>query len=236
MFVTRMIGAAALLVLSTGLVAAAPAAVKSSAKVRAGPGPKYPVVATLPRGAVVDVQGCARAWCRVEQGYVARSVLRLAGTPPAVVAAPGYVEDYYEGPTYFGDDYYPGYAYGPGVGVYVSPGHHRPGGPGWAGRPPRGPGWDGNPPQSPGVNPGIKPKGAFGQVGRPGGFAGGAPGGFAGGAPGGFRGGAVGGFRGGAGGSFGGGAGGGFSGGGRGGGGTVGAAPAGGAIGGGGKK
>jgi hypothetical protein len=230
MFVTRMIGAAALLVLSTGLVAAAPAAVKSSAKVRTGPGPKYPVVATLPRGAVVDVQGCTRAWCRLEQGYVARSVLRLAGTPPAVAAAPGYVEDDYEGPTYFGDDYYPGYAYGPGVGVYVSPGwrhgrhwrhgQHRPGGPGWAGRPPRGPGWAGNPPQSPGVNPGIKPKGAFGEVGPGGGFAGGAPGGFRGGAAGGFRGGAPGGF----------------SGGGRAGGGTVGAAPAGGGIGGGGGK
>ena len=104
MFVTRMIGAAALLVLSTGLVAAAPAAVKSSAKVRAGPGPKYPVVAMLARGVVVDVQGCTRSWCRVDEGYVARSMLRLGGAPPAVAAAPGYVEDYYEGPTYFGDD------------------------------------------------------------------------------------------------------------------------------------
>jgi SH3 domain-containing protein len=229
MLVTKILGAVALLALTTAIAAAAPATVRSSANVRAGPGTNYPVVATLPPGSVVDVEGCTGSWCQVEQGYVARSLLRLAGTPPAVAAAPVYQEEQ----TYFYDDdpsYYPGYAYGPGVGIYVPPrwhrrhpGWHRP--PGWAGRPPRGPGWAGNPPAGgppPGVNPGIKPKAAFGQTGAPG-FAGGVGGGFRGGMGGG-------GFRGGVG-------GGGIGAGGMRGGGSVGAAPAARAAGGGiGKK
>jgi hypothetical protein len=220
MLAKKMLGAAVLLSLSAGLAAAAPATVKTNASVRQGPGTNYPVIATLRRGSVVDVEGCMRSWCQVDQGYVARSVLALAGTPPAVAVAPGYGEGYpgydegYGGPSYFSDYDYPGYGYGygygPGVGVYVPPrgrhghfGRHRPGGPGWAGNPPRGPGWAGNPQAPGGVSPGVKPRAAFGQVGRPGGFAGGAPGGFRGGAGGGFAGGA-----------------------GAGGGGTVGSAPA----------
>jgi uncharacterized protein YraI len=217
---TKLLCAAALLAVSTGLAAATPATVQKSTKVRAGPGAGYPVVASLPRRSVVDVAGCTRGWCQIDwqgrQGYVVRSALALAGTPPAVAAAPGYYEGYYDSPTYFGPDYYdyPGYAYGPGVGVYVSPrwhrGHHgwrhRPGGPGWAGHPPRGPGWTGNTPAPGAVSPGgvKQPRAAFGQVGGATGFRGGA-------ATGGFRGGGA---------AMGGGFGGGMRGG------TVGSAPA----------
>src|SRR5262245_40304027 len=102
MLATKMLGVVVLLTLSAGLAAAAPATVKKSTSVRQGPGTHYPVVAKLRRGAVVDVAGCARSWCQVDRGYVARSVLALGGGAPAVAVAPGYVDDYYEGPSYFG--------------------------------------------------------------------------------------------------------------------------------------
>jgi uncharacterized protein YraI len=193
MFVARMTGAAALLALSTGIAAAVPAPVERTANVRAGPGTGYPVVATLRRGTVVDVEGCTGGWCVVDwsggQGYMARSVLALGDAPPAVAVVPG--PTYYQGPSYYYDDYpgfdYPGYALAPGVAVDVGPRWRhrhwrgrwqdrpgRPGRPDWAGRP-GGPGWAGRPPQprpQPGMGAGPAGK-SFGQVGRPG-FGGGA--------------------------------------------------------------
>ena len=142
-------GVAAILAFSTTLAAAAPAALERNANVRAGPGTNYPVIATLPAGATVDVNGSTGSWCQVNtsagQGFVACSL--LGGGSGAVAVAPGYGYD---------DDYYDyGYAYGPGVGVYVAPGHrhwrHRHGWRGhdgrgnWAGRPDIGRGnWTGN--------------------------------------------------------------------------------------------
>jgi uncharacterized protein YraI len=182
MFVARMTGAAALLALSTGIAAAVPAPLDRTANVRAGPGTNYPVVATLRRGTVVDVEGCSGAWCVIDwsggQGYVARSVLALGDAPPAVAVVPG--------PTYYYDDYpgfdYPGYALAPGVGVDVGHRwrhrhwrgrwHDRPGRPDWAGRPGR-PDWTGRPSQPGMVGPAGPAGKSFGQVGRPG-FGGGA--------------------------------------------------------------
>jgi uncharacterized protein YraI len=140
---TRLLGAAAILALSTGLAAAAPAALERSGNVRAGPGTNYPVIATLPAGSVVDVAGCPGSWCQVEteagEGFVARSLLAFGGGGgPAVAVAPG---GYYDDDDY---GYGYGYGYGPGVGVFVAPGHrhwrHRHGwrgrdGGNWAGRP-----------------------------------------------------------------------------------------------------
>jgi uncharacterized protein YraI len=169
-----MLSAAAFLAVSTALAAAAPATVQKTANVRSGPGTNFPVVASLRSGSVVDVGGCGGSWCRIESaaasGYMARSLLALGGTPPAVAVAPV--------PAYEYDDYpgfdYPGYAYGPVDAITIVPRHrhrwrnwhHRPGG-GWAGRPPRPP-VVGVPS---GGGGGVK---SFGQAGR-GGFGGGAP-------------------------------------------------------------
>jgi len=136
--VTRLLlGAAAVLALSSGL-AAAPATVEPSAKVRAGPGTAYRVVATLRRGAVIDVGGCSGGWCEVawrgRPGYVARTFLAFnSGSAPADVPpeSASYEDDYP------GFDY-PGYAYAPAGGVPAAPRwqryrgrsigwHHRPG-------------------------------------------------------------------------------------------------------------
>jgi uncharacterized protein YraI len=157
MMMKQLLGAAALLALSTGLAAATPAAVERSANVRSGPGTGYPVIATLPPGTVVDAGPCTN-WCRIAwsegEGYMARSLLALGAGPPAVAVGPApYYDDYYD------DDYpYFGYAYGPSVGVYVPPRRwyrHRPGRPGWGNRPGR-PGWGGRPPI--GGSPGGTPK------------------------------------------------------------------------------
>jgi uncharacterized protein YraI len=171
MFMPRMLGAAAALALSTGIAAAVPATVETDANVRTGPGTGNPVIATLPAGTVVDAGPCT-SWCRIAfdggEGYMARSLLALGGSPPAVAVGPTYYDD-----DYYYDDYpYFGYAYGPSIGFIHRDrrwrhrhgdgrwGNHRPGRPGWGGRPPVG----GNP-------GGGAPK--IGQSVRPGGFAGG---------------------------------------------------------------
>jgi hypothetical protein len=124
MVITRIVGAAALFALSAGMAQATPVTIAHGVKVRSGPGTHYRVVARLPRGSVVDVRTCPGRWCEVAwrggQGYVAATQIAGAGAP-AVAVAPG--------PAYY-DDYpgfeYPGYAYGPDVGVFVGPawGHH----------------------------------------------------------------------------------------------------------------
>jgi len=119
-----LLGAAAVLALSTGLVAA-PATVEPSAKVRAGPGTTYKVVATLPRGAVIDVGGCSGGWCEVawrgRPGYVARTLLAFNSG-----SASG---DFVPGSGSYEDDYpgfdYPGYAYVPSGAVPPLPRWHR---------------------------------------------------------------------------------------------------------------
>lgn len=74
--------------------AALAAPVTSPANVRSGPSTKWPVVATIPAGADVQVLNCGggwkRDWCRVSyggmKGYVAAGVLAPAGKN--VVVAP----------------------------------------------------------------------------------------------------------------------------------------------------
>jgi uncharacterized protein YraI len=176
MLMKSLLGAAAVLALSTGLAAAVPAEVQRTGHVRSGPGTGHPVVATLPAGTVVDVGRCT-SWCRVAfeggEGYMARSLLALGGTPPAVAVGPTYYDDYYDDYPYFG------YAYGPSIGfVHRHPhwrhrhghGHwsHGPGRPGWGGRPPVG----GNPGSGPKVGQSVRPGGGF--AGGGGSFSGGA--------------------------------------------------------------
>lgn len=122
---TTLLAAASALVLSAGAAAAAPATVESAVNMRAGPGPQYEVIATIPGGATVDVAGCTGSWCQVsfagESGFASRSYLQMAAGAPVAVA-PGYAYD--DTPYY--DDYYDyGYDYGPSVGIFVGPRDHR---------------------------------------------------------------------------------------------------------------
>ena len=115
------------LLLSAAAAAAAPAVTEAPLNLHARASARSVVIGTVPGGATVDVRGCIRSWCRVrfgrEIGFAPRRLLALAGGPPVVAAAPGYV---YDEPYY---DYYDyGYDYGPSVGVFVGPGgrfHHR---------------------------------------------------------------------------------------------------------------
>ncbi|MBU6527070.1 SH3 domain-containing protein [Methylocystis sp. MJC1] len=74
--------------------AATAAPVTSPANVRSGPGVKWPVIATIPAGADVQVLQCGggwkRDWCKVSfgqtSGYVAAGVLAPSGND--VIVAP----------------------------------------------------------------------------------------------------------------------------------------------------
>ena len=116
---TKLLGAAAVLLLSAGAAGAAPAVSRQDLNVRSGPGTQYGVVGVIQAGATVDVGGCQGSWCQVEfdggTGYANRSYLQLANTPSVgvVVQAPAY--DPYD------YDYDYGYSYGPGVGFYAGP-------------------------------------------------------------------------------------------------------------------
>ena len=90
----QMACAAGILLLSTGLVAAAPARVETDLNVRSGEGTGYPVVATMPAGATVDVSGCGDGWCYVRDygGFASASYLDVGDvvyrSRPTYVAPP----------------------------------------------------------------------------------------------------------------------------------------------------
>nr|WP_244423050.1 SH3 domain-containing protein [Bradyrhizobium sp. ORS 278] len=70
-----------LIAASTSLATAAPGLVRSSATMRAGPGPGFPMVERIPAGARVTIHGCIQggAWCDVsfagERGWIAARAL-----------------------------------------------------------------------------------------------------------------------------------------------------------------
>ncbi|CCD92416.1 conserved exported hypothetical protein [Bradyrhizobium sp. ORS 375] len=73
--------AALLVAASTSLATASPGLVRSSASMRAGPGPGFPLVNRIPAGTRVTIHGCIEggAWCDVsfagERGWVAAKAL-----------------------------------------------------------------------------------------------------------------------------------------------------------------
>ena len=154
---TKLLGAGAALLLSTGAALAVPATAQTDLNVRSGPGTQYQVVGSIQDGETVDVGSCTGSWCRVSfsggSGYASRRYLAMGGGAPgpAVAAAPYVYDDGdYNDYGYYDD----GYAYGPSAYIYANPRfrhrhhgwHGRPGwngGGNWAGRPGR-PG--GNPP------------------------------------------------------------------------------------------
>lgn len=77
--------AAAALVASVGSAAAIPAIVSADTALRARPGARSAILATIPAGAAVEVGPC-RAWCRVQYGPdvgFVPSPLLVAGTGAA---------------------------------------------------------------------------------------------------------------------------------------------------------
>ena len=109
---TKLLGAAAVLLLSAGAAAAAPAVSRADLNVRSGPGTEYGVVGVIQAGETVDVGGCKAAWCQVAfeggTGYANRSYLQMAGAPSAGVVVQAPVYDPYD------YDYDYGYSYGSG--------------------------------------------------------------------------------------------------------------------------
>jgi len=143
---TKLLGAGAALLLSTGAALAVPATAQTDLNVRSGPGTQYPVVGSIQGGETVDAGACTGGWCRVSfsggSGWASRSYLAMGGAVapgPAVAVSPYvYDDDYYDGYGYY--DY--GYSYGPSFGFYAGPrfghrfrGHSRWNGGNWAGRP-----------------------------------------------------------------------------------------------------
>src|SRR5882672_9770996 len=136
MLMKRMLTGAALVALSTGSAAAAPAVVEAGIDLRSGPGTQFAVVTVIPPGATVDVRGCDGRWCRVSfagvVGFADRGYLRLAGPFGAPAYGPAYAA--YERPYAFDDDYAeyhagyaPAYGYGyAGDYAYYDGGYYGP--------------------------------------------------------------------------------------------------------------
>lgn len=87
---------AAVAVMTAAVTAAAayPASVTAHLNMRTGPGPRYPIIGTLPPGARVGVDRCASNWCWIRwgrlAGYVNNRYLASAypGRPPVIVRPP----------------------------------------------------------------------------------------------------------------------------------------------------
>ncbi|MCB4768184.1 SH3 domain-containing protein [Ancylobacter sp. Lp-2] len=84
---TWLLGAG-LAVVGVTPAAAAPAAIRAVAELRAGPGGTYAVIGRLPAGTPVEATACAGGWCRTQYGYVAATLLGAAGQPALTAPAP----------------------------------------------------------------------------------------------------------------------------------------------------
>jgi len=95
-------------VISAGAALAYPASVMVDLNLRSGPGTGYGIVATMPAGAIVDVQNClSNGWCQVSfsggLGYASGNYLAGAQSQPGAVVVDS-------GPDYIAPEYYE-YAY-----------------------------------------------------------------------------------------------------------------------------
>ncbi|WP_052341562.1 SH3 domain-containing protein [Salinarimonas rosea] len=78
----QRLGLAAATCLVAGAAWAYPAEVSRDLNLRAGPGTNYQVIATMPGGVVVDVEGCRGSWCRVDyRGRSGWASARYLGEP-----------------------------------------------------------------------------------------------------------------------------------------------------------
>ena len=107
---------AAVVSLSTGYAAGAPALVLDYLNLRVGPGYEYGIIEVIPAGLVIDAGGCVGGWCQVNvngiPGYVDANYLGLARPPVVAYGAPAYYRPYgaYYGP--YADGAYPYRNYG----------------------------------------------------------------------------------------------------------------------------
>src|SRR5437868_3019556 len=90
---TTLLAAGSALVLSAGIASAAPGVAQNDLNMRSGPGTNYPVVAAIPAGATVDVQGCTGSWCQVNfggtSGFASANYLSTGGDV-GFYATPGF--------------------------------------------------------------------------------------------------------------------------------------------------
>ncbi|WP_372423879.1 I78 family peptidase inhibitor [Salinarimonas chemoclinalis] len=91
-FLGGFLGALAGALLLAAPALAEPARTTADLNLRAGPGTGYAVVAFMPRGSLVDVRTCERAWCEVGHrgrvGWVSRRHLRLGAAPGPIRPGP----------------------------------------------------------------------------------------------------------------------------------------------------
>ena len=110
-----MSAASLLVLLSTGLASAVPARVETPLNVRSGEGTQFPVIATMPAGAVVDASNCGDGWCYISEygGFASASYLELSGGAYGAGPVTGSVGVYVNPTPWAGyrDPYYGG-AYG----------------------------------------------------------------------------------------------------------------------------
>ena len=68
---------------------AATAVTTSNVNLREGPSTDYPVITTLPGNTAVEVEGCARGWCKVDYagaaGWMSEDYLQGLSSPPTIV-------------------------------------------------------------------------------------------------------------------------------------------------------
>jgi uncharacterized protein YraI len=101
--------AAGLIAISAAAASANPAEALNELNMRAGPGPQYSIVISMPRGANAQAWNCDGAWCRVSwngyAGYASERYLDITryvptvARAPAPAVAPGYY-DYAYAPEY----------------------------------------------------------------------------------------------------------------------------------------
>jgi uncharacterized protein YraI len=110
--------AGAIVAASAPMAVAAPTRLAANTNLRMGPGTNFGVIATAPRGAVVDVVRCSALWCNVlwrgRPGYMIARNLSARPAGPAVAVAPLPPPVLVGPPVVVGPPVYGPYYYGPG--------------------------------------------------------------------------------------------------------------------------
>jgi hypothetical protein len=113
---------AAIVTLSTGWAAAAPAVVLDYLNLRVGPGYDYGIIEMIPSGWIVDAGACGDGWCQVRvdgfAGYVDANYLGIAQPPAIAYGPPPY---YWSRGPYDGRYTYSTYPYGGYSGARYDP-------------------------------------------------------------------------------------------------------------------
>jgi len=118
-----MIGAGFVL-LTAGAASANPAVAENELNMRIGPGPQYPIIISMPRGANARAWNCDGAWCQVSwnghSGFASQRYLDITLYPPTarMERAPDAVYVTAPGVTYTTTQGYDDYAYAPEYRTY----------------------------------------------------------------------------------------------------------------------